>query len=68
MLVWTQVRQLDAGEPDMASHKSEMPQTYKDTIYVVRLLGVRYIWIDSLCIFQDDNDDWVQESRAMARI
>ncbi|KAI8634654.1 heterokaryon incompatibility protein-domain-containing protein [Xylariaceae sp. FL1651] len=29
-------------------------------------LGVNYIWIDSLCIVQDDADDWKKESAKMA--
>ncbi|KAI0879669.1 heterokaryon incompatibility protein-domain-containing protein [Hypoxylon argillaceum] len=29
-------------------------------------LGVNYVWIDSLCIVQDDADDWKRESAKMA--
>ncbi|GAB1312567.1 Heterokaryon incompatibility domain-containing protein [Madurella fahalii] len=47
---------------------SHLPRTYQDTICVARLLGVRFVWIDSLCIIQDDEDDWVRESKAMADI
>lgn len=32
----------------------ELPKTFKDAIYVTRALGVQYLWIDSLCIIQDD--------------
>ncbi|KAF4943498.1 hypothetical protein FGADI_13374 [Fusarium gaditjirri] len=35
----------------------ELPQTILDAIKVTRELGIRYIWIDALCIMQDDNDD-----------
>jgi hypothetical protein len=31
-------------------------------------LGARYIWIDSLCIVQDDEQDWEEESAKMAGI
>ncbi len=32
----------------------EIPKTFRDAIIVTRLLGFRYLWIDSLCIIQDD--------------
>lgn len=31
-----------------------------------RSLGVRYLWIDSWCIVQDDEADWARESARMA--
>lgn len=46
----------------------EMPKTFRDAIQVTRHLGIRYLWIDSLCICQDDNDDWVHESATMADV
>lgn len=46
---------------------SELPKTFQDTITVTREIGVRYLWIDSLCIIQygDDKADWQIESRLM---
>jgi hypothetical protein len=29
---------------------SELPQTFKDAIKVEHFLGVRYLWIDAVCI------------------
>jgi hypothetical protein len=31
-----------------------MPKTYKDAIVITRGLGIKYIWIDSLCIIQGE--------------
>ena len=45
-----------------------LPKTFQDAINFVRLLGHRYIWIDSLCIVQDDRDDWEREVAHMASI
>ncbi|KAF4332671.1 het-domain protein [Fusarium beomiforme] len=45
-----------------------LPQTYKDAIQITRSLGLRYLWIDSLCICQDDPDDWARESAAMQQV
>ena len=36
---------------------SMMPGTISDTIQLVRQLGERYVWIDALCIVQDDPED-----------
>lgn len=45
-----------------------MPPTFRDAIEVTRQLGFRYLWIDSLCIIQDDELDWFQESQQMGTI
>ncbi|KAL4728242.1 hypothetical protein ACLX1H_004984 [Fusarium chlamydosporum] len=47
---------------------NSLPQTYKDAIKVTRHLGIRFLWIDSLCICQDDLDDWARESVAMQQV
>ncbi|PVH81233.1 HET-domain-containing protein [Cadophora sp. DSE1049] len=45
-----------------------LPKTFQDAITIVRALGVRFLWIDSLCIVQDDILDWKRESVRMAVI
>lgn len=45
-----------------------LPRTFQDAIQVTRGLGVRYIWIDALCIVQDDHQDWEREAGEMATI
>jgi hypothetical protein len=44
---------------------SDLSQTFQDAIIVARRLGVRYLWIDSLCIVQDSLADWETESSMM---
>jgi hypothetical protein len=44
------------------------PATFRDAIRVSRELGIRYIWIDSLCIIQGDKEDWEIESSRMGGI
>lgn len=39
-----------------------LPKTFKDALYTTKSLGLRYIWIDSLCIIQDDDSDWQREA------
>ena len=43
-----------------------LPALFKDVITIARKLGVQYIWIDSLCIIQDSQEDWEIESSKMA--
>ncbi|KAH9209116.1 heterokaryon incompatibility protein-domain-containing protein, partial [Leptodontidium sp. 2 PMI_412] len=47
---------------------SAFPKTYKDAVLITRGLGIKYVWIDSLCIVQDDKLDWSTESLQMANI
>lgn len=47
---------------------SELPKTMSDAVRLVRHLGIRYLWIDSLCICQDDREDWARESSRMTAI
>lgn len=44
---------------------SKLPQMFTDAVAVTRNLGVRYLWIDSLCIIQEDPKDWNKECQRM---
>ncbi|KAF1954419.1 HET-domain-containing protein [Byssothecium circinans] len=44
---------------------TELPQNFRDAITITQELGVRYLWIDSLCIIQDSKQDWASESALM---
>ena len=46
----------------------ELSQTFRDAVLITRRLGFRYLWIDSLCIIQDDPKDWEAESAKMCSI
>ncbi|KAH8815533.1 heterokaryon incompatibility protein-domain-containing protein [Xylogone sp. PMI_703] len=45
-----------------------LPLTYKHSVEVARSLGIQYLWIDSLCIIQDNIHDWEIESARMGDI
>ncbi|KAH7002564.1 heterokaryon incompatibility protein-domain-containing protein [Ilyonectria destructans] len=47
---------------------SSLCVTFQDAITITRRLGIKYLWIDSLCIIQDSKDDWERESAQMASI
>ena len=41
------------------------PKAFQDAITITRRLGLRYLWIDALCIIQDDESDWNTETSRM---
>jgi hypothetical protein len=43
----------------------DLPKTFRESIDVTRKLGHRYLWIDSLCIIQNDKSDWETEGAMM---
>lgn len=45
-----------------------LPKTFRDFFTVVRELGLRYAWIDSLCIVQDDPKDLAREIGRMGDV
>lgn len=47
---------------------STFPKTFTDAIVVCRHLGIRFLWIDSLCIVQGNESDWQTQSERMGDI
>ena len=48
-----------------------LPRTFRDAVRATkRGLAVRYLWIDSLCILQDPDDqsDWLKEALTMHKV
>jgi hypothetical protein len=45
-----------------------LPKTFYDAIVITRKLGIEYLWIDSLRILQDSEDDWARESARIAQV
>lgn len=47
---------------------SKLPQIFNDLFQVAVGIGISYVWIDSLCIIQDDLEDWNCEAARMIQI
>lgn len=56
------------AELQKATSVSNLPETFQHAIQITQRLNIRYLWIDSLCIIQDDPEDWDRESRLMERV
>jgi hypothetical protein len=46
----------------------DLPPTVRGAVRAVLALDIRYLWIDRLCIVQNDEDDWARESSMMCSI
>ena len=67
------VRPIQTTKRSISQHRKRIPfthlsLTFKDAVRITRDLGQRYLWIDSLCIVQDDEQDWVKEASKMPNI
>lgn len=47
---------------------NKLPRTIEQAVKVCIHLDIEYIWVDALCIIQDDDLDWAKESRKMATV
>ena len=56
------------GSRTMGIQLSTLPKTFQDAVFITRDLGVRYLWIDSLCIVQDSGEDWEREAARMSEV
>jgi hypothetical protein len=70
---WGLTRQAKLTMETQESFAKQVPvhslsNTFRDALKTTRLLGITYLWIDSLCIVQDDNEDWLRESAKMGSI
>ncbi len=47
---------------------SRLTNTFREAMEMTMRLGIRYIWIDSLCIIQKSSEDWARESKLMGDV
>lgn len=53
---------------DVGIPYTDLPRTFQDFVRLCRFLQSDYVWVDSLCIIQDSDEDWIHESSTMADI
>ncbi|CAN9204123.1 unnamed protein product [Alternaria alternata] len=70
---WSKPAALTTVKSNYVSHTKGIgwdvfPKTFIDAITIAQDLGLRYLWIDSLCIIQDDEDDKLHEIAKMSSV
>jgi hypothetical protein len=70
---WGTVTQFTTTKASLAAHAirinfDDLPKSFRDAIQLTRLLGIRFLWIDSICTCQDDSDDWDRESAKITTV
>ena len=60
--------QQNYGRRLQAIEVESLPRTFQHAIIATRRLGLQYVWIDGLCILQDDAEDWLKECNRMGSI
>ncbi|KAH6892506.1 heterokaryon incompatibility protein-domain-containing protein, partial [Thelonectria olida] len=56
------------GSPEVSFPTNTLPSTIQDAVRVCGELGLNYLWVDALCIVQDDPEDKAVEISNMADI
>jgi hypothetical protein len=46
----------------------DLPRTFQNAVTVALEMKAMYLWIDSLCIIQDQEDDWARHAEKMDKI
>ncbi|PMD20119.1 HET-domain-containing protein [Hyaloscypha hepaticicola] len=48
--------------------KNEMTAVLRDAVQITKSLSINYLWVDALCILQDDISDWERQCVNMDKI
>jgi hypothetical protein len=70
---WGTDKSFVLSSTNLASYQANIPvnelsSTICQAIEVTRGLALQYLWVDSMCIVQDDADDWARESATMSKV
>jgi hypothetical protein len=70
---WGEVQPITTMKSNLKYHYSgipihQLPATFYEAVLITSALKIQYLWIDSLCIVQDDPYDWEAEAAKMATV
>ncbi|KAK3374775.1 heterokaryon incompatibility protein-domain-containing protein [Podospora didyma] len=68
-----ETKQLKTTTSNLDAHKrriaySSLPKTIRDAALLARCLDMQYLWVDALCMVQDDMDEMLVELSRMADV
>lgn len=52
----------------LSSDREEVPRTFKDALSVAERLNIAFLWIDAVCVLQDNEDQLVEHMNVMDSI
>jgi hypothetical protein len=56
---------MQAQNAALQGYPQSLPTSFQEVINITHAICVRYIWFDSLCICQGDEEDWASEDSRM---
>jgi hypothetical protein len=59
---------VDLHQRQIEFNEEDLPPTIRDACFAASNLNIAYIWVDCLCIVQDDADEWALEAPKMESI
>jgi hypothetical protein len=67
---WGGILETETTKGNMRSHMEgifirDLPKCFREAVQLCQKLKIRYLWIDALCIIQDDPVDWDREASRM---
>ncbi|KAI1175286.1 HET-domain-containing protein [Nemania sp. FL0916] len=70
---WGGEQEVQTTKSTFARHRTrinfqDLPQTLRDAVIVTEKLGIEYLWVDALCIIQDDEEDRAREIELMGHV
>lgn len=71
--VWGTGNDIQTTKKNLKAHLkgiawSTLPRTFQEAVALTRALKVRYLWIDTLCLIQDDDQAKLEESIRMDEV
>ncbi|KAK8123117.1 hypothetical protein PG984_011787 [Apiospora sp. TS-2023a] len=56
------------GEMKRGVDMTKLPKSFRHAVEIARAIKICYLWIDSICIVQDDMQDWEAEAEKMGDV